>query len=34
MTASPQTRNYLYGKGELFFRAVGSEGYDLSLIHI
>ena len=28
MTASPQTRNYLYGKGELFFRAVGSEGYD------
>lgn len=31
MTASPQTRNYLYGKGELFFRAVGSE---LSLIHI
>lgn len=28
MTASPQTRNYLYGKGELFFRAEGSEGYD------
>ena len=28
MAASPQTRNYLYGKGELFFRAVGSEGYD------
>lgn len=28
MTASPQTRNYLYGKGELFFRAAGSEGYD------
>lgn len=28
MTASPQTRNYLYGKGELFFRAEGGEGYD------
>lgn len=28
MTASPQTKNYLYGKGELFFRAEGSGGYD------
>ena len=28
MKGSPQTRNYLYGKGELFFRAEGSEGYD------
>ena len=28
MAASPQTKNYLYGKGELFFRAEGSEGYD------
>lgn len=28
MMGSPQTRNYLYGKGELFFRAEGSDGYD------
>ena len=28
MKGSPHTRNYLYGKGELFFRATGSDGYD------
>lgn len=28
MSASPHTRNYLYGKGELLFKATGSTGYE------